>query len=74
MHGPPRVIFKFGVIYQTSLDQLKKIPQIVEDIITNTPETSFDRNYFASYGKFSLNIESIFIIRIKSLQISIASC
>lgn len=57
MHGSPRVIFKFGVIYQTSLNQLKKIPQIVEDIITNIPETSFDRNHFASYGEFSLNFE-----------------
>ena len=32
-----RIVFKFGVIYQTTLTQLKKIPQIVEEIITQIP-------------------------------------
>ena len=52
-----RVVFQFGVIYQTTLTQLKKIPQIVEEIITQIPETTFDRAHFASYADFSLNFE-----------------
>ena len=58
-----RVAFQFGVIYQTPLEQLKKIPRIVEDIITNIPETSFDRAHFASYGDFSLNFEVVYYIQ-----------
>jgi len=58
-----RVAFQFGVIYQTSLEQLKKIPRIVEDIITNIPETSFDRAHFASYGDFSLNFEVVYYVQ-----------
>lgn len=58
-----RVAFQFGVIYQTPLEQLKKISRIVEDIITNIPETSFDRAHFASYGDFSLNFEVVYYVQ-----------
>jgi len=57
-----RIVFKFGVIYQTTLTQLKKIPQIVEEIITQIPETTFDRAHFASYADFSLNFEVAYYI------------
>lgn len=57
-----RIVFKFGVIYQTTLTQLKKIPQIVEEIITQIPETTFDRAHFASYADFSLNFEIVYYI------------
>ncbi|MEA2022397.1 MAG: mechanosensitive ion channel family protein, partial [Candidatus Caldatribacteriota bacterium] len=58
-----RVAFQFGVIYQTSLEQLKKIPRIVEDIIKNVPETTFDRAHFASYGDFSLSFEVVYYVQ-----------
>jgi len=57
-----RAAFQFGVIYQTTLVQLKKIPQIVEEIITQIPETTFDRAHFASYGDFSLNFEVVYYV------------
>jgi len=57
-----RAAFQFGVIYQTTLSQLKKIPQIVEEIITQIPETTFDRAHFASYADFSLNFEVVYHI------------
>ncbi|MBA3062840.1 MAG: mechanosensitive ion channel family protein [Atribacteria sp.] len=57
-----RIVFQFGIIYQTTLTQLKKIPQIVEGIITQIPETTFDRAHFASYADFSLNFEVAYYI------------
>ena len=57
-----RVVFQIGVIYQTTLTQLKKIPRIVEEIITPIPETTFDRAHFASYADFSLNFEVVYYI------------
>ncbi len=57
-----RIVFQFGVIYQTTLTELKKIPQIVEEIITQIPETIFDRAHFASYADFSLNFEVAYYI------------
>ncbi len=57
-----RVVFKLGVIYQTSADQLKKVPQIVKDIITKQQDATFDRGHFASYGDFSLNFEFVYYV------------
>lgn len=57
-----RVVFQFGVIYQTTLAQLKKIPGIVEEIITQISEATFDRAHFASYADFSLNYEVAYYV------------
>jgi small-conductance mechanosensitive channel len=57
-----RVVFQFGVIYQTKLQELKEIPEIVTNIIKNVPDTVFDRAHFASYGDFSLNFEVVYYV------------
>ena len=57
-----RIVFQLGVTYQTTLMKLKKIPQIIEEIITQLPETTFDRAHFASYGNFSLNFEVVYYV------------
>ncbi|MDP8234094.1 MAG: mechanosensitive ion channel [Candidatus Saelkia tenebricola] len=57
-----RVAFKFGLIYQTSLTQLKEIPNIVEDIIKNIDDTVFDRAHFFSYGDYSLIFEVVYYV------------
>jgi small-conductance mechanosensitive channel len=57
-----RVAFGFGVIYQTTLDQLKEIPGMVKEIISSTPDTVFDRAHFKSYGDFSLDFEVVYYV------------
>lgn len=57
-----RVVFKLGVIYQTTAEQLKKIPQIVKDIIVKQQDATFDRGHFASFGDFSLNFEFVYFV------------
>lgn len=57
-----RVLFRLGVTHQTSLDQLKEIPKIIEDIVRNTQGTRFDRAHFFSYGDFSLIIEVVYFV------------
>lgn len=57
-----RVVFKLGVVYQTSYEKLKTIPQIVKEIIEKQPEATFDRGHFANYGDFSLNFEFVYYI------------
>jgi len=61
--GTRRVVFKLGVTYQTSLEQMKKIPGIIEEIINNVKNTKFDRAHFASYGDFSLIIEVVYNVQ-----------
>ncbi len=57
-----RVVFKLGVLYQTGLEQLKRIPVIVSEIIVAQAEADFDRGHFASYGDSSLNFEFVYYV------------
>jgi small-conductance mechanosensitive channel len=57
-----RVVFKLGVIYQTSSEKLKAIPQLVKSIIEKQQDAIFDRGHFASYGDFSLNFEFVYYV------------
>ncbi|GJQ61295.1 MAG: hypothetical protein SCALA702_03480 [Melioribacteraceae bacterium] len=57
-----RVAFSIGVTYQTTSEQLEKIPVIIKEIIENSERTRFDRSHFKEYGAFSLNFESVYYI------------
>ena len=57
-----RVLFSLGVTYDTSLEQLKQIPEIMQAIIEEQSETQFDRAHFYSYGASSLNFEIVYYV------------
>jgi small-conductance mechanosensitive channel len=57
-----RVVFKLGVIYQTTSKQLAGIPEIVKNIIVEQADAVFDRGHFQSYGDFSLNFEFVYYV------------
>jgi len=57
-----RVVFKFGVTYETDIQQLKEIPVIIENIIKSINDTVFDRAHFHSYGDFSLIFEVVYYV------------
>ena len=58
-----RVVFRLGVTYQTTLEQLKEIPGIIKDTINNVSNTVFDRAHFFSYGDFSLVFEVVYYVK-----------
>lgn len=57
-----RVVFKLGVTYQTTSQQLKEIPGIITNVIKNVKDTIFDRAHFFSYGDFSLIFEVVYYV------------
>lgn len=57
-----RVVFKIGVTYDTSLEKLKQIPEIIKNIITNIKDTKFERAHFTSYGDSSLIYEIVYFV------------
>ena len=57
-----RVLFSLGVTYDTTHEALREIPGLIKSIIEETPETTFGRAHFASYGDFSLNYEIVYFI------------
>ncbi|MEL6581920.1 MAG: mechanosensitive ion channel family protein [Cyanobacteria bacterium J06621_12] len=57
-----RIVFKFGVVYQTSAEQLAQIPHLLQEIISKTENASCDRAHFAGYGNYSLDFEVVYFI------------
>ncbi|MCM8763233.1 MAG: mechanosensitive ion channel [Candidatus Omnitrophica bacterium] len=57
-----RVVFRIGLVYQTPLNKLKEVPQIIKDIISSIPEAVFERAHFFSYGDFSLIFEVVYYV------------
>jgi small-conductance mechanosensitive channel len=58
--GERRVVFGFGVTYQTPREKLRRIPQIVKELIDAEELARFDRAHFKEFGDFSLNFEVVF--------------
>jgi small-conductance mechanosensitive channel len=57
-----RIVFGFGVVYQTSLEKLKAIKEIVSDIIKKEERARIDRVHFKEYGDSSLNFEVVYFV------------
>ena len=57
-----RIVFKFGVVYDTSTEQLAQIPFLIEEIINDTENATCDRAHFAGYGEYSLDFEVVYFI------------
>jgi small-conductance mechanosensitive channel len=57
-----RVVFKLGVIYQTTSEKLKTIPNMVKSIIEKQNDATFDRGHFASFGDSSLDFEFVYYV------------
>lgn len=58
-----RIVFGFGVVYQTSLEQLQRIKTMVGDIIRAEEKARLDRVHFKNYGDSSLNFEVVYFVK-----------
>jgi small-conductance mechanosensitive channel len=57
-----RIPFNFRVIYQTSPEQLDKIPPRIKEIIEGIEGTRFDRAHFKGFGESSFDFEVVYYI------------
>ena len=57
-----RIVFKIGVAYQTSYEQLEQIPGILRSIIEAQEPVRVDRIHFQSYGDSSLDYEIVYYV------------
>jgi small-conductance mechanosensitive channel len=57
-----RIVFKFGVTYDTGYRKLEQIPQIVKDILVAQENVRFDRAHFAAYGEYSIDFEVVYYL------------
>lgn len=57
-----RILFSFGVVYNTPASKLKQIPTMVKQIIESVGDLRFDRAHFKSFGDFSLDFEVVYYV------------
>jgi small-conductance mechanosensitive channel len=57
-----RVVFRVGVTYQTTADQLAAIPVKLREIVEAQENTTFDRAHFQEFGDFSLIFEIVYFV------------
>jgi small-conductance mechanosensitive channel len=58
-----RIVFKLGVVYETPVDMIRQIPQMIAEIIKAQPDITFDRAHLSDYGDFSINFEMVYYIK-----------
>jgi len=57
-----RIVFKLGVTYQTSFENVKEIPELLKSIISQQQDVRFDRSHFSSYGDSALIYETVYTV------------
>lgn len=57
-----RVLFTFGVVYQTPAAKLREIPRIVREAIEHNSPTRFDRCHFKRFADSSLEFEAVYFV------------
>lgn len=55
-----RIVFKFGVLYDTGMKKLKRIPEMVRSIIEKQSDVRLDRVHFAALGDYSIDFEVVY--------------
>jgi small-conductance mechanosensitive channel len=57
-----RILFSLGVLYETPIEKLKIIPDIIKSILAEQDSITADRVHFARYGSFSLDFEIVYFV------------
>jgi small-conductance mechanosensitive channel len=57
-----RIVFSVKVTCDTSIEKLKKIPNIIANILKETELTELDRVHFKQFGDFSLDFEVVYFL------------
>ena len=55
-----RIVFRFGVLYQTPREKLERIPDLVREAVEACDNTRLDRAHFMAFGPSSLDFEVVY--------------
>jgi len=58
-----RIVFEFGLSYDTPTEAVKKAPGIVEEAIKAQEQVRFDRAHLRGFGKEALEFECVYIVK-----------
>lgn len=55
-----RIVFRIGVSYQTTSEQLRQVKELISGVIDDTETASLDRVHFYVFGESSLTFEAVY--------------
>jgi len=59
-----RAAFTIGVTYDTPAAKVARIPSLIREAIEAHPNTRFDRSHFKEFGDSSLNVETVYYMKV----------
>lgn len=59
-----RIVFEVGVVYGTSADKLRGIPEIIREAVESRENTRFDRSHLRSFGASALDYETVYYMTV----------
>ena len=66
-----RMIYSIGVTYDTTVDQMKAIPSMVQTIIDSQDHSTFNRCHFTDFADSSLNFELVYHIDTRDFTVAL---
>ena len=57
-----RIVFEFGITYETPNELVKKVPELVRGIVNQVKGTRLDRVHLKSFGDFALIYEVVYYV------------
>jgi small-conductance mechanosensitive channel len=64
-----RVLFTFGVLYETSAEQVAAIPPLVRELVEAQENARFDRAHFKEYGDSALVFEVVYYVKVPDYNV-----
>ncbi len=57
-----RVVFRLGIVYETPLEKVEKVPGLIRNAIEQQADVRFDRSHFFQFGAHSLDFEAVYFV------------
>ena len=64
-----RIVFTFGVPYDTPVDKVEAISGVVRNVVQAQPQLRFDRAHFKAFGANALEFEVVYIVEDASFNV-----
>lgn len=64
-----RVVIRIGITYETSFENVKRVPDMLRAIVEEQKDVHVDRVHFASYGDSALIYEMVYFVHSREMSI-----
>lgn len=59
-----RILFKLSVVYQTPVEKVAALPEMIKNIVTKYEQVEYERGHFTTFAESSLDFEFVYYITV----------